>query len=524
MPPVHQKQVEEQVEEQAEQQAVQQAWPGGPIDTSLLTRYEHHVARHVWFGQERVEGDKIELRIVSLGRKLADRIPDHHPQVIQGWLNISGLCWLERTSLKFTDPQLISAFVERWHPETSSFHMPFGEMTITLDDVACLLHLPVRGQFYTPVSVSQEQAAELAVELLGEEYEFALRETVAQRGGYFSQQWLYESYNRNANLYGKYDCAARAWMLMLVGSTILADKSYTRVDAKWLLLFSDLSAVHTYSWASIALVCLYDNLNDASMFSTRALAGYATLLQCWIHEYFPTLGRRAQSDLNCDNPGFPRAMRWMYKQGKTKLPDYRPILDALTPDDVIWRPFETHRGSIPFDLITLYSGHLRGSTVVPYLPERCIRQFGFVQYIPPPPPLAPAYSDIDSDWIGYHASVDRILQPTRPVTYASETVPDYMSWYYRVSHPRLCRPVDGPHGAPPVPHYAPAPAPAPDAPVDDAPADDAPQETALQRERRWRGMARGALETFLTRIDADRDDEDFEELFFALDVCRGAYP
>ncbi|PNX62017.1 hypothetical protein L195_g060946, partial [Trifolium pratense] len=92
-------------------------------------------------------------------------------------------------------------------------------------------------------------------------------------------------------------------------------------------------------------------------------------------------------------------MRWMYKQGKTKLLDYRPILDALTPDDVIWRPFETHRGSIPFDLITLYSGHLRGSTVVPYLLERCIRQFGFVQYIPRPPPLAPAYSDIDSDWI-----------------------------------------------------------------------------------------------------------------------------
>ncbi|PNX66521.1 hypothetical protein L195_g063090, partial [Trifolium pratense] len=75
-----------------------------------------------------------------------------------------------------------------------------------------------------------------------------------------------------------------------------------------------------------------------------------------------------------------------------------------------------------------------------------------------------------------------------------------MSWYYRVSHPRLCRSVDGPHGAPPVPQYAPAP-------VDDAPAEDAPQETALQRERRWRSMARGALETFLTRIDADRDDE-----------------
>ncbi|MCI48319.1 hypothetical protein A2U01_0069562, partial [Trifolium medium] len=29
---------------------VQQSWPKGPIDTSLLTRYHEHVARHVWFG------------------------------------------------------------------------------------------------------------------------------------------------------------------------------------------------------------------------------------------------------------------------------------------------------------------------------------------------------------------------------------------------------------------------------------------------------------------------------------------
>ncbi|XP_045788568.1 protein MAIN-LIKE 1-like [Trifolium pratense] len=216
-------------------------------------------------------------------------------------------------------------------------------------------------------------------------------------------------------------------------------------------MFRDLSTCHTFSWASAALVCLYDNLNDACMFTTKALAGYATLLQCWIHEYFPSLGRRAASGLNCDEPDFPRAMRWIYKQGKTKLPEYRPIMDALTPDDVIWRQFETHRGSIPFDPITLYSGYLRGCTVVPYLPERCIRQFGYVHYVPPPPPLARAYAAIDSDLNGYHASIDRILQPTHPVTYASETTPNYLPWYYTVSHSRLCRPVDGPHGAPLVP-------------------------------------------------------------------------
>jgi hypothetical protein len=26
-------------------------YPGGPYDTSLLVKYEHHVARHLWFGE-----------------------------------------------------------------------------------------------------------------------------------------------------------------------------------------------------------------------------------------------------------------------------------------------------------------------------------------------------------------------------------------------------------------------------------------------------------------------------------------
>ncbi|KAK2374240.1 hypothetical protein QL285_075216 [Trifolium repens] len=84
-------------------------------------------------------------------------------------------------------------------------------------------------------------------------------------------------------------------------------------------------------------------------------------------------------------------------------------MDALTPSDVIWRPFESHRGSIVFDPITMYSGYLRGCAVVPYLPERCFRQFGYLQCIPPPPPPAPAIDVIDSDWNGYDVSVDRIL-------------------------------------------------------------------------------------------------------------------
>jgi Plant mobile domain len=43
------------------------------------------------------------------------------------------------------DWSLLSALVDRWRPETHTFHLPCGEMAPTLQDVACLLGLPLRG-------------------------------------------------------------------------------------------------------------------------------------------------------------------------------------------------------------------------------------------------------------------------------------------------------------------------------------------------------------------------------------------
>ncbi|MBA0630901.1 hypothetical protein Godav_002952 [Gossypium davidsonii] len=41
------------------------------------------------------------------------------------------------------EPKLISTFVERWRPETHTFHLPCGECTITLEDIQLQLGLPV---------------------------------------------------------------------------------------------------------------------------------------------------------------------------------------------------------------------------------------------------------------------------------------------------------------------------------------------------------------------------------------------
>ncbi|CAK8533708.1 unnamed protein product [Lathyrus sativus] len=44
--------------------------------------------------------------------------------------------------------------------------MSFGEMSITLDDVFCLLHLPIRGVFWPPQHITEATAVGLAVDYL----------------------------------------------------------------------------------------------------------------------------------------------------------------------------------------------------------------------------------------------------------------------------------------------------------------------------------------------------------------------
>ena len=43
------------------------------------------------------------------------------------------------------DHALITVLVERWRSETHSFHLPYGEMTITLQDMEVIMGVPVDG-------------------------------------------------------------------------------------------------------------------------------------------------------------------------------------------------------------------------------------------------------------------------------------------------------------------------------------------------------------------------------------------
>ncbi|MBA0645769.1 hypothetical protein Goklo_013825 [Gossypium klotzschianum] len=47
------------------------------------------------------------------------------------------------------DPTLINALVERWRPETHTFHLPCSECTITLENMALQMGLPMDGGVVT---------------------------------------------------------------------------------------------------------------------------------------------------------------------------------------------------------------------------------------------------------------------------------------------------------------------------------------------------------------------------------------
>ncbi|KAH1265844.1 Protein MAIN-LIKE 1 [Glycine max] len=134
-----------------------EGFPGGPHDPSVLTSFADHVAHAVWSGQERPD-----LKLVSHGRNVT--LIGRPVLEIEGLVSATGLSLLIDCSVLTGDPGLISAFVERWHNETSTFHLPVGELTITLDDVSSLLHLPITGALHSFHALSTEEARFLLTE------------------------------------------------------------------------------------------------------------------------------------------------------------------------------------------------------------------------------------------------------------------------------------------------------------------------------------------------------------------------
>jgi hypothetical protein len=208
-------------------------------------------------------------------------------------LSATGLSWLQDTSYSQIDHNLIYAFAERWHEETLSFYLSFGAMIVTLDDVSCLLHLPIDGMLMSHETMTRDNAVEMTMRYLGSSFGDALDEVNDTRGAHARFSYLMRIFKERLMKQLKFDNeggmkeevrkfwdqALRIYLMYLVGITLFTDKSTTYVDVVYLRYFRDLEVVAGFSLGVAVLSHLYRELNHAAHWSCSQLSGYLTLLQ-----------------------------------------------------------------------------------------------------------------------------------------------------------------------------------------------------------------------------------------------------
>ncbi|XP_028083491.1 uncharacterized protein LOC114284742 [Camellia sinensis] len=140
------------------------AFPGGLTDPSILRSFNSHVATTIWHGEERgpLKCHNHSSKILAWPWWLVENNTRFKAIIEQ-----SGLSQLARCTYRFVNKLLISSFVERWQPETNTFHMTVGEMTLTLDDVGTILGLPIVGKSVSIPDVTDHHGVTLLVYGLG---------------------------------------------------------------------------------------------------------------------------------------------------------------------------------------------------------------------------------------------------------------------------------------------------------------------------------------------------------------------
>ncbi|XP_058180216.1 protein MAIN-LIKE 1-like [Rhododendron vialii] len=204
--------------------------PVGPEVPSLLKDFRNHVAADIWNGRERQL-----LKIYNHSRYLKIwELPTTNRRFM-GRVTASGLLPLAQITYKYCNKVLVSSFVERWHPETNSFHFGFGEMTITLEDVLYLVGLPVEGLVVHVEVHSREDCVALVHRCLGVTMDEA--SDVVSCGG-VELHWLKNKFMNVGNdaTDERVDYCVRAFLLYLLGTTLFVDKTGIRVNVSYLAL------------------------------------------------------------------------------------------------------------------------------------------------------------------------------------------------------------------------------------------------------------------------------------------------
>lgn len=281
---------------------------GGPQDVKVLYNYKNHIAAKIWEGDVsllkgychimfniwRCASDCVVLFVQGgkclkpMTLKGATSLWDYREEckAFRDKVKATGLTYVIENSYRLVNRALVSSLVERWYPETTTFHLPFGEATITLDDVANLTGLPIKGiglwDGVAKKDMNDEDFRELLMKAFGMGEEEANVWWTANRAYTIKLTKLRSTFKRKArddtpdDVLDRY---VRAYILYIIGGVLLPDKSGNQVHLCYVASLLDLQNVKNISWGTALLAHTYRALSTSVMPSTSGIAMYFTLLE-----------------------------------------------------------------------------------------------------------------------------------------------------------------------------------------------------------------------------------------------------
>ncbi|MCH80404.1 serine/threonine-protein phosphatase 7 long form-like protein, partial [Trifolium medium] len=232
---------------------------------------------------------------VDVAKDDHDEEEQHEEDMQEAQPEEDGVVGLANTGFTFLDAPLLATFVKRWHAKTSSFYMSSGEMTVTLDDIRCLMYLPIEGRLLDHDGIlSKAEAIEL--NLLGQ---VPLTLTM------------------------------KTYLLFLVDTAIFSSKANNYIDITFLKYFRDLRMVDTYVWGPVAPAFTYWELTNAIVPMCKYFAGYLTLLQFYHH--FDDIGREEDDEYE---ERMPHAAKLFGYVQTIQRHSHRPTPPTTTPQQI----------------------------------------------------------------------------------------------------------------------------------------------------------------------------------------------
>ncbi|KAD2392994.1 hypothetical protein E3N88_39971 [Mikania micrantha] len=322
----------------------------GPLVNDLLFLAGSHRADYVFQRREEIRDGGL-LRIRRGDEKLWVYLCKNliTENVLQ-YIRLAGFSGVIDCESRRLDSALIYALVERWRPETHTFHMPFGEVTVTLQDVVVLLGLPVDGNV-----VSGQDYHMTTEQIIGDFYGLTgiLLTESAVNGQKINMPFILNKIKDMGFPENPTDLQciqhARIIILLLIGGTLFPESSSNWVSAKYLNHIQDLSACSELSWASVVLSTLYRYLCKSININTNEIGGATILLQLWAWEKIPSMAPRSFQQIDRNKSyGAIWVGPLTYRDTVSHVVStYRSELNSLSEFQFVWRPYDNIVHQVP---------------------------------------------------------------------------------------------------------------------------------------------------------------------------------